>query len=92
MWIAVDGKQIVGFACYDCTMRGFFGPIGVDESYRGQGVGRALLLHCLNSMREMGYGYAVIGSVSPNRYNFYHNACGAQEIVDSGLSIYKDLL
>lgn len=26
MWIAADGGKVVGFACYDCTARGFFGP------------------------------------------------------------------
>ena len=44
---------------------GFFGPTGVDESVRGQGVGEALLFATLRGMREAGYAYAVIGDPGP---------------------------
>jgi hypothetical protein len=36
-FVAIKDKALVGFACYDATARGFFGPTGVDESMRGQG-------------------------------------------------------
>ena len=58
-----DRRKLIGFSCYDACYKGFFGPIGVDESCRGNHVGRELLLHCLYAMREEGYGYAVIGWV-----------------------------
>src|SRR5947199_4703761 len=64
-FVASRGPEIVGFAVYECTRRGFFGPTGVRESLRGRGLGAALLLLCLESMRELGYAYAVIGGVGP---------------------------
>ena len=33
------GREILGFACYDTTAKGFFGPTGVSEAARGLGVG-----------------------------------------------------
>lgn len=62
-FIAEKEHRIIGFACYDSTAKGYFGPLGVSEEARGMGVGGALTLRCLYAMREMGYGYAVIGWV-----------------------------
>lgn len=45
-------REIVGFACYDATAKGFFGPTGVSDDCRGMGVGKALLLTILESMRK----------------------------------------
>src|SRR4029077_15050325 len=44
VFVATLEKEIVGFAAYECTRRSFFGPTGVIENARGQGVGKALLL------------------------------------------------
>ncbi len=77
-YLAVKDKKVVGFACYNATRKGMFGPMGVDESLRGAGVGTALLLCCLDAMREAGYAYAVIGQVGPKE--FYRKTCGAIEI------------
>src|SRR5262245_10583711 len=41
VFIAIRDGEIVGFGAYECTRRSFFGPTGVLESERGQGVGRA---------------------------------------------------
>ena len=79
-WIAVKDKQIVGFACFESTMRNFFGPIGVLEEMRGLDIGKALLLKCMLSMREMGYAYAIIGWVGPEE--FYKKCVGAIPIPD----------
>ena len=57
---------------------------------RGKGIGKALLLCCLHSMREMGYGYAIIGSIGPQAY--YEKCVGAMLIPDSTPGIYKDYL
>jgi GNAT superfamily N-acetyltransferase len=65
IWIAVKDGEMLGFACHDATAKGFFGPTGVDEAVRGQGIGEALLIATLKGMREAGYGYAVIGGVGP---------------------------
>lgn len=62
-FIATEGTQLVGFACYDTSAKGFFGPIGVSEEMRGKRIGQALLLRTLEAMRETGYGYAIIGWV-----------------------------
>ena len=85
----VDGK-LVGFACYDATARGFFGPTGVAESQRGRGIGLALLYHTLAAMKARGYAYAVIGGVGP--VEFYANAVGAVPIESDGEDIYQGLL
>jgi len=70
-FIAVHQNNIVGFACFDATAKGYFGPTGVNEKYRGQNIGQVLLLTTLNAMKESGYGYAIIGSVGSNVIPFY---------------------
>lgn len=89
-FIATRNKQILGFACYESTCRGFFGPTGVIEDWQGRGIGTALLLSSLNAMKEMGYAYAIIGGAGPVEY--YEKACGAIIIPDSTPGIYRDLL
>ena len=86
--IAIREGAVVGFAAYECTCRGFFGPTGVAESERGRGVGRALLVACLWGLREMGYAYGIIGGVGP--VEFYERAVGATVIPDSTPGIYVD--
>jgi GNAT superfamily N-acetyltransferase len=85
-FIAQHREKIVGFSCYEATCRGYFGPGGVLEAHRGQGLGTALLLECLGSMKEMGYAYAIIGGVGPKE--FYAKAVGAIDIPDSSPGIY----
>jgi GNAT superfamily N-acetyltransferase len=89
-FIATRDKQILGFACHDTTMRGFFGPTGVAESARGLGIGKALLMLTLEALRESGHAYAIIGGVGPRE--FYAKACGAIEIPGSDPGVYRDLL
>ena len=84
--IALHQEKLVGFACYEATCRGYFGPGGVLEAHRGQGLGTRLLLECLRSMKEMGYAYAIIGGVGPK--DFYVKTVGAIEIPDSTPGIY----
>ena len=85
-FIALHQDRVVGFACYEATCRGYFGPGGVLEVHRGRGLGTILLLECLRSMKEMGYAYAIIGGVGPKE--FYAKAVGAIEIPDSTPGIY----
>lgn len=85
-----EKKEILGFAGYDCTAPDFFGPTGVAEEARGKGIGGALLIACLEALREEGYGYAVIGSAGPVEY--YKKVCGATVIEDSVPGIYIDLI
>ncbi len=89
-YIATQEKTIIGFVCYDATARGYVGPMGVQESARGKGVGQALLLEALQEMLAIGYGYAIIGGVGPAE--FYRKAVGATDIEDSSPGIYSDIL
>ena len=88
-YVAAKGPELVGFAVYENTRKGFFGPTGVREDMRGKGLGAALLFRCLEAMREMGYGYAVIGGVGPA--SFYEKVCGAFVIPGSEISVYGSL-
>ena len=89
-FIATRDKKILGFACYETTQRGFFGPTGVSESARGLGLGKALLFKSLEGLRELGYAYGIIGGVGPKE--FYAKTCGAIEIPGSDPGTYSDLL
>ena len=89
-FLAVKNKIIIGFACYDSTARGFFGPIGVEGTARTSGIGKALLVRTLEAMREAGYGYAVIGWAGP--VEFFRKAVGATVIEGSEPGIYKDMV
>jgi ribosomal protein S18 acetylase RimI-like enzyme len=89
-FIATREKQILGFACFDTTQRGFFGPTGVAENARGLGLGKALLMKSLEALREIGFAYAIIGGVGPKE--FYAKACGAIEIPGSDPGTYQDIL
>lgn len=90
IYIATIDRQLVGFAAYECTRRGFFGPTGVADSARGKGVGKALLLASLWALREMGYVYAIIGAAGP--VHFYQKTVGAIIIPGSEPGIYIDAL
>lgn len=85
----IDG-ELVGFACYDTTARGFFGPTGVDEACRGKGIGLALLYHALAALKAQGHAYAFIGKAGP--IDFYAKAIGAIPIPFDGEDIYRGLL
>jgi predicted N-acetyltransferase YhbS len=86
VFIAIIDGEVVGFAAYECTCRGFFGPTGVDPAFRGKKIGAALLLASLYGLKEMGYAYAIIGGAGPTE--FYAKAVGAVAIPDSAPGIY----
>lgn len=88
--IAIDHGNLVGFACYDTTARGFFGPTGVHPDSRGKGVGIALFSASLQAMKSMGYAYAIIGDAGP--VDFYVNAVGAMTIPADDKGIYQGML
>ena len=90
VFIAAIDRELVGFAAYECTRRGFFGPTGVLESARGSGIGKALLVSSLIGLRELGYVYGIIGAAGP--VHFYQKAVGAIVIPDSEPGIYADPL
>jgi len=90
VYVATSDRRLVGFAAYECTRRGYFGPTGVLDQSRGRGIGKALLLAAMWGLREMGYVYAIVGGVGP--IEFYQKAVGAIVIPDSEPGIYTDLL
>lgn len=89
-YIATLDHKVVGFACYDVTARGFLGPMGVDSSLRMGGLGKALLVSALASLREMGFAYGIVGGVGPEE--FYRKAVDAMPIEGSSPGIYRDIL
>ena len=88
-FIVLSAKMICGFACYDATARGFFGPIGVKEEQRKRGFGSALLLAALHDMRSNGYAYAIVGAT--DNIEFYR-AVGAIEIPNSAPGFYSGMV
>jgi len=90
IYVAVRAGVLLGFACFDTTAKGFFGPTGVDETERGHGIGEALLLTTLRAMREAGYGYAIIGDAGP--VDFYRKRLDILEIPKSKPGIYAGML
>jgi len=90
VFIAMIDGQLVGFAAYECTRKAFFGPMGVLDQLQGRGIGRTLLLACLEGLRELGYVYGIIGAAGP--VEFYQKAVGATVIENSEPGIYRDFL
>ena len=90
-YIAVKDKKIIGFACYDATALGYLGPVGVLPEERKKGLGKMLLNKCLQSMKEKGYGYAVIGFVGPVEYYSQHFNAVVIEGSSPEVSVYNNL-
>jgi ribosomal protein S18 acetylase RimI-like enzyme len=89
-FVAASDFEVLGFAAYDATARGFFGPTGVAEEARHKGIGRALLVAGLEDMARHGYAYGIIGSTTS--FEFYRNEVGAIEIPDSTPGFYQEML
>ncbi len=84
--VSRESGDLLGFCCWDCTAKGFLGPVGVSLESRGIGAGRAVVISALHSMRECGYGYAVIGAAGP--VEFFLKCCDARVIEGSEPGIY----
>lgn len=91
-YIATREKELIGFACYEATARNFFGPMAVLESERKKGVGKVLLLKALESMRELGYAYAIIGWPANSAVSFYKKCAGAIMIDEKSSGVYKRMI
>jgi ribosomal protein S18 acetylase RimI-like enzyme len=89
-FIATNDFDILGFATYDATARGFFGPTGVAEEARHKGIGHALLDATLQDMANHGYAYAIIAATTS--IEFYQHEVNAIEIPDSTPGFYEGLL
>lgn len=91
-YIATKDKKIIGFACYEVTAKNFFGPMAVLEKERKKGIGRALLLKSLESMKEMGYAYAIIGWPAKSAIPFYEKCVDAVLIDEKSSGVYKRMI
>jgi ribosomal protein S18 acetylase RimI-like enzyme len=89
-FIATKDFDVLGFATYDATARGFFGPTGVAENARHRGIGRALALTTLQDMSGQGYAYGIIGATTS--LDFYRREVNAVEIPDSTPGFYQGML
>ena len=89
-FIAIENKQVLGFAAFEATRKAFFGPTGVAEAHRGRGIGKALLIEALWGLHDLGYAYGIIGAAGP--VEFYQKAVGATIIPESWPGIFRDLL
>lgn len=72
--LALRDGRIVAFSAHSTQNRewGFFGPMGTLPETRGLGIGRVLLLRCLNDLREGGHKSAVIPWVGPIAFYSHH--------------------
>ena len=89
-FVAQRDNDILGFSCYECSGKNFFGPTGTIESERNNGIGKVLLIKSLEGLKNMGYSYGIIGGVGPASY--YEKIVNAKIIEGSEKSIYQNLL
>jgi hypothetical protein len=88
VYVAIADHRIVGFAAYDATAKGFFGPFGVKGDMRKKGIGEALAYQTFLAMREDGYAYAIIGWAGPKEwYEKTFNAVGLNNSLEE--SVYS---
>jgi GNAT superfamily N-acetyltransferase len=67
--VALKDNEIVGWADYRPDPQGGeFGPIGVLEAYRGNGIGTCLLVESMLSMKELGTPKATAGWAETDFY------------------------
>ena len=69
-------RNLAGFAAHDGNNAGlgWFGPAATCPGHQGRGIGAALLVHCLNEIRENGHRRAEIAWNGPAE--FYRKVCG----------------
>ncbi|MCP4697137.1 MAG: GNAT family N-acetyltransferase [Gammaproteobacteria bacterium] len=91
-FIATHASKIVGFACYNSTCKGYFGPTGVMPEFEKKGLGSALLLASLRALSMDGYGYGIIGGAGSYVQGFYKRVANAEIIQGSDVGIYRDML
>lgn len=91
-YIATRDKKLIGFACFEATAKNFFGPTAVLAEERKKGIGKALLIKSLESMRDMGYAYAIIGWPTKSAIPFYEKSVDAKMLEDKTLGVYTRMV
>lgn len=74
-FVATRDEDVVGFAVFDSTRPGWFGPMGVEPSLQGGGVGLELCVRAMEEMARRGYAQAQIAWAGPRC--FYARKLGA---------------
>ena len=77
VWIARSAGGVCGFAASNATGRDYFGPTGVGPDFRRRGIGRVLVVRCLEDMQADGRPVAWIPT-GFGRIAYYNRAAGAQ--------------
>lgn len=77
VWAARANRVLCGFAASNATGRNYFGPIGVAPDFRRRGIGRVLVVKCLEDMQRDGRRVAWIPT-GLARIPFYHAAACAR--------------
>ena len=88
LFVAYDGDRLIAFSTHDAIGPAYFGPTGTLPSYRGRGIGGALLKLCLRNMRDEGYPVAHIAWAGP--VDYYARVAGAR-ITDAYWGLEKTL-
>ena len=80
--IALKDGRLIAFSAHSSQNRewGFFGPMGTVPAARGLGLGRVLLWHCLNDMRDAGHRTAVIPWVGPIAFYQQWAGCHVERV------------
>ncbi|MDT8999918.1 hypothetical protein RQP53_11645 [Paucibacter sp. APW11] len=92
LFLAIREGQIVGFAAYEVTCRGFAGPIGLHPDLRGTQLCHALSNCVFHAMADDGHAYAVLGGIRPDFAPLQRRYFKAVEIPGSTPGIYTSRL
>jgi mycothiol synthase len=65
--LSTDDAELIGFCAFDVNRRGALGPVAVRPELVGSGLGRAMLLGALHTMRDRGESTAAVQWVGPLR-------------------------
>lgn len=91
-YVAVNGREILGFYAIETPAKNFLGPMGVIPSARNNGgIARALEITALKAMRAKGYRYAISGMVHPLGRVTEEMTCDLIPIPDSSGS-YENMI
>ena len=91
-YVAVKGREILGFYAIETPAKNFLGPMGVIPSARHNGgIARALEITALKAMRAKGYRYAISGMVHPLGRITEEMSCDLIPIPDSSGS-YENMI
>lgn len=80
--LALKDGELIAFSAHSTQNRewGFFGPMGTTPAARGTGLGRVLLLRCLEDLRNAGRQTAVIPWVGPIGFYARNVRCAVERV------------